>query len=100
VVSVRWSLEDFAEGGRCFATGCPVSAAIPAGNRARIRSVIVEPIDDRGAYGTTHNVRWNPAPIPPALGSEAAAAGGVDGVVDSAPADAPTNATGVGVGGS
>lgn len=85
VSTVTFTPADFALGGACFLTGCPVIGALPAGNVAQIKNVIVEPIDDAGSYGVTHNVLWDPA-SPPAIGPAPAGPGtGVAG--PSAPAD-------------
>jgi hypothetical protein len=64
--AVTLSMEpgDFAPGGRCAEDGCPAVAPLPAGNGSTIRFVVVESVDDTGAYGVTHRVRWDPTPIP------------------------------------
>jgi hypothetical protein len=64
VASVTFGPGDFAPGGFCSAAGCPVTGALPEGNPTSIKNVIVEPVDDAGVYGVTHNVLWDPMPTP------------------------------------
>jgi hypothetical protein len=88
VATVTWSPGDFAPGGACFASGCPVIGALPIGNAAAIKNVIVEAIDDAGDYGLTHNVRWDPAP-PAEPQAPGGAAPGAEPLAGEAPATGP-----------